>query len=418
MKHVFSAFLASAGIAISVLADPAVDAINEVGLALLAQSRGEPGNALISPFSIQSALAMAFAGAAGETREEMRRALFYPEDEASLHRSLAALRDSLETLARESEAHAKEQAAYGIQRDAISLTIANRLFGQTGYAFRPEFLAMLAEVYKAPFQECDFERNAEQERNGINAWVEEQTRKRIRDLIPGGALTEDTRLVLVNALYLKAPWMDPFEESGTEMRPFWIDGQREEPVPTMVNSAEYYVLERPGYKIIAIPYDRGDLQFLVFLPDQPDGLASIEERITSEDFYAIHQASRRDAILYLPKIKVESPSMPLKQGLARLGVRRAFDDPPGSADFDRMAPRRPDDYLFIHEVFHKTFLELDEKGTEAAAATAVVMMRATSAPVLKPKPMELRVDRPFFFAIQHRASGACLFMGRIRDPRE
>ncbi len=396
----------------------ASDSINRLGVALLAQSRDQAGNALISPYSIQNARAMTYAGASGATREELRRALFYPEDEDSLHASFAALRDALERLARDSETFAAEQSRFGGARDPVALSIANRLFGQAGYPFREEFLALLADRYRAPLQECDFKGHHERERLMINRWVEEQTRDRIRDLIPRDGLNEEARLVLVNAIYLKAPWMEPFSEAATRPQPFWINETDAPEVPTMLRSGDLRVKKGEGYTAVGIPYDRGDLQFVAVVPDtRTGGLDRIEAALTAEDWASFASASMQEVRLYLPKFKLEPDAMRLGEALRRLGATSAFDLPPGSADFDRMAPRRPDEYLYIHEVFHKTFMELDEKGTEAAAATAVVMMRATSMPIAKPEPLVIRVDRPFLFAIQHRPSGACLFMGRVRDPR-
>jgi serpin B len=152
------------------------------------------------------------------------------------------------------------------------------------------------------------------------------------------------------------------------------------------------------------------------LPDEVNDLSALERRVTPELLAECAKLDTQQVALWLPKLKIEPPLLVLSQNLKALGMKTAFDDPSGSANFDRMAPRRPDDYLYISEVFHKTFLALDEKGTEAAAATAVAMFRATAV-FEKPKPIEVRVDRPFLFAIQHRPSGACLFLGKVTDPR-
>ncbi len=417
MRLRFASILLSALLAASARAeDPGVAAINRLGLELLAVSRGLNETALLSPFSIQSALAMAYAGASGATREEMRRVLHYPEDESALVRSLAGLRAELDRIARDSERFSTEQARYGGPRDPLALSIANRLFGQQGYPFRPEFLSYLAEAYQAPFETCDFRENHEAERHRINLWVEEQTRERIRDLIPGGGLTEETRLVLVNAIYLKTPWMEPFPEYATQPRPFWVRGVEERETPTMSRTGDFRVKKGNGYTAVGVPMDRGDLLFIAVVPDERTGLDAVESALSADELAALASAPMAEAIVYLPKFKIEPPVMALGTALKQLGMRMAFDVPPGSADFDGIAPRRPNDYLYIDEVFHKTFLALDEKGVEAAAATAVVMMRATAMPIEKPKPIEIRVDRPFLFAIQHRG-GACLFIGRVVDPR-
>jgi serpin B len=169
--------------------------------------------------------------------------------------------------------------------------------------------------------------------------------------------------------------------------------------------------------VVTSPYSGGEVQFVVLLPDAPDGLAALEAKMTPEVLASCANPGSAELMLYLPKFKMEPPLMELGRMLRALGMKSAFDEPRGTANFDRMAPRKSDDYLFISKVFHKTFLALDEKGTEAAAATAVIMELRAMAKLQQPKPIEVRVDRPFLFAIQHRPSGACLFVGRMTDPR-
>jgi len=274
------------------------------------------------------------------------------------------------------------------------------------------------EDYGAPLQLADFVADARRETRTINAWVEEQTRERIRNLIPDDALNKLTRLVLVNAVYLKAPWETAFPAHLTKPAPFLTGAGTTVEVPTLNRTGSMGYHKGDGYTVVTVPYFGGALQFLVVVPDDPAGLSAVAKAMVADRWRAWAEAPRQEVTLYLPKLKMEPPAVKLSQALKGLGMRGAFDDPPGSADFDRMAPRRPDDYLFISEVFHKAFLELDEKGTEAAAATAVVMQRATAfRPEPKPEPVVVRVDRPFLFAVQHRASGACLFLGRVEDPR-
>jgi serpin B len=394
--------------------DPAPVAINALGCDLLAQSEG---NALLSPFSIQTALGMTYAGAAGATRADMARVLHFRGEEDALHASFAALQAALEDIARVTAERAEQARRAGGGGDPVVLTVANRLFGQKEYEFRPTFLDLVGEVYGAPLQPADFRADARGETTAINRWVETQTRDRIRNLIPDGALTADTRLVLVNAVYLKAPWEEEFPAFLTKPTPFRVAGGDPVKVPTLQRTGYLGYQKGEGYTAVSVPYRGRFLDFLVLVPDQPDGLADLEKNISPEFLAACASLPGRDVTLFLPKFRLEPPLLKLSDTLKKLGLRSAFNEPPGSADFDRMAPRRPDDYLYISEIFHKTFLALDEKGTEAAAATAVAMMRATSAMMEKPKPVEVRVDRPFLFAIQHRASGACLFLGRMNDPR-
>jgi serpin B len=175
-------------------------------------------------------------------------------------------------------------------------------------------------------------------------------------------------------------------------------------------------VRREGGSVVTLPYAGGELQLVIWLPDARDGLAALEAGLKPPMLAECAQLPEQRVNLHLPKFKLEPPLMPLGKAMRSLGMLTAFDMPKGSANFDRMAPRRPDDYLCISEIFHKTFLKLDESGTEAAAATAAAMMAEGMMRPVAP-PVELRVDHPFLFAIQHRATGACLFLGRVTDPR-
>ena len=368
----------------------------------------------MAPYSIQTALAMTFAGSEGETRVEMAKVLHYRGDEA-MHGSFAALRHTLGSVVERSAAIARNAKQQGGPSEPIVLNVANRLYGQQGYVMKQPFLDLLAREYGAPFEALDFGKDPENSRKHINNWVEEQTRQRIRDLIPPLVLGAGTRLVLVNALYLKAPWAEEFRETQTQPKPFHIDGGAGVDVPTMKAQKYYGYARREGYTAVSLPYSGGGLHFLVLIPDAVEGLAALEQKLSAEDLEACATLPRQEVLLELPKFKIEPPGIAVAAELEALGMRSAFDRPAGSANFNRMTPRQPADYLYISEVIHKTFLVVDEKGTEAAAATAV-LMRAGSA-AAPAQPVEVKVDRPFLFAIQHGSSGACLFLGRVVDPR-
>ena len=394
---------------------------NAVGLELfreLAKSRG-PENLVISPYSIESALALAYAGADGGTRTEMARVLHLTDDNGALQVAFAALRRGMEAAAEASKPIAAARTAAGQRTDAIEWNAANRLFGQRDYAFRESFLTLMADGFAAPFETLDFIRNAEGNRRYINEWVEAQTRQRIRNLIPEGALDAATRLVLVNAIYLKSPWNMPFDKALTVPRPFFFTPDTTRDVPTMQQTTNMGYAVEDGVTVVTRDYLGGELQFVVAVPPLGTYPEAIAARLTPADFARwakLRETSTRLVALSLPKFKVEGGTVPLGVALRRLGMNTAFDLPQGSANFDRIAPRRPDDYLYISNVFHQTFVAVDEEGTEAAAATAVVMATTTSAAVPAPVPVVVRVDRPFLFAIQHRASGTCLFLGAIRNP--
>ena len=388
--------------------DPAiaVQAVNALGLDLLAKGTEANSNALLSPYSIQAAMAMAYAGADGDTRTQMAKVLHYPQDEHALHQSFAALQGAVAQGVIACEEH---DSWVNGGNNRMVLTVANRLFGQQGYEFRQSFLDVVRDSYGAPLEMMGFVNNSEKERGKINEWVETQTQKRICDLIPSGGVDRNTRLVLVNAIYIKVPWLQPFHSENTKPLPFHLKGGDSVKVPTMFRKGEIGYAKRKGYQVINLSY-YGDLQFLVLLPDKKDGLPALEEKLTPEILQRCSKVDYRLLALYLPKFKLEPPLFKMGKVLRSLGMKGAFDDPKGTANFDRMAPRKPDDYLRISEVFHKTFLALDEQGSEAAAATA-------GGTGIGGDPGEVHVDRPFLFAIQHRPSGACLFMGRVTDPR-
>ena len=396
--------------------DLAATATNQLAVDLHRQLATGDENLCVSPYSIESALAMTFAGAEGETRTEMARVLHVPNDGA-VPTSFSALQRSLEEMSVKTADLVKESKKFGGPSEPITLNIANRLFAQKGYDFRQAFLSLVKQNYGAAFEALDFVADAAAATQHINKWVAAQTRDRIRDLIPTGALNKMTRLVLANALYLKAPWADPFSEKTTHPEPFHVGGGAPVDIPMMRKTAEFGYVKRDGFTAVSLPYVGDDLQFLVLLPDDVNGLDALESKLTAEVLAECAKLEMQDVDLHLPKFKLEPSTMALAERFQTLGMKSAFDQPRGSADFDRMAPRKPNDYLYISQIFHKTFIAVDEKGTEAAAATAVVMMRATAIAGPKPQPIEVKVDRPFVYAIQHVPSGVCLFLGRVTDPR-
>jgi len=396
--------------------DVAARATNELGLDLYRQLATGDQNLCLSPYSIQSALAMTFAGADGETRAEMARVLHFPSGDNAIHTSFGSLQSSLNEMTKKTAEIAERSKKEGGPSEPITLAIANRLFAQEGYNFRVSFRELVQKFYGAPFEVLDFKRNPERERQHINDWVAKQTRDRIRDLIPANGLDATTRLVLANAIYLKAPWESEFSDALTKPQPFHVRGGSPSDVPTMNIRQSFGYGEGDGYRVIALPYSGNDLQFVILLPNELNGLHALETRLSAEKLAQCAKLEPRDVDFYLPKFKLELPTIALAQNLKALGMKSAFDDPPGTANFDKIAPRKPNDYLAISEVFHKTFIAVDEKGTEAAAATAVSMLTA-AAVARRAEPITVKVDHPFFYAIQHVPSGACLFVGRVTDPR-
>jgi serpin B len=400
--------------------DSATQAVNHLGLDLHRLFAGQDprSNLLLSPYSIQTALAMTYGGADGVTRDEMARVLHFEGLEPDLHASFTALRTTLEDLVANSRAAVESDPRAGVTpADSIAIHVANRLFGQTGFPFRQPFLQLTASAYQAPFETLDFMRAPDPATRHINLWVEGQTQSRIRDLIPIGVIDPDTRLVLVNALHLKAPWAVPFQTNRTRPMPFRLTDAKPVPVPALHATHRMGYRRLEGFEALSLPYAGDQLQFVIFLPDTTNGLPRVETNLTTQLLQECSRLPQAEVDLALPRLRMSPPSLRLGEALRHLGMRTAFNIPAGSANFDRMTPRKPGDLLCISEVVHKTFLELDEKGTEAAAATAVVMTRVSSVPIQKEPPVVVRVDRPFAFAIQHRATGTCLFFGRITDPR-
>lgn len=351
----------------------AARATNDFGLDLYRKLATGDNNLCLSPYSIEIALAMTFAGADGQTRQEMARVLHFSKDDDSLHVSFTTLQRQLQEMSKKSAKQVSESGEEAGPKESITLTVANRLFAQKGYDFREDFLSLVKERYDAPLEPVDFQNNARGVTQQINSWVLEQTRQHIRDLIPGDALKPITRLVLVNAIYLNASWAAPFAGNETKPQPFHAHGRKAVNVPTMHDherSCGY--AKRDGFTVVSIPYLDSDLQFLVLLPDKAKSLQSLENKVASAMLAECAKLEMRDVSLYLPKFKFEPPTLNLGSTLQTLGMKTAFDQPPGSANFDRMAPRRPNDYLSISEVFHKAFIAVDEEGTVAAAATSVI----------------------------------------------
>ena len=396
--------------------ESAAKSTNEFGIQLYRSLAKPDANLCISPYSISCALAMALAGADGDTRTEMARVL-HLDPGTNPSESFGALHTALQDMMAESKTAAQEvKKRSGRAGEPITVAVANRLFPQDGYDFRKEFFTRLETDFGAAPEPLDFRKSAPAATKRINKWVAEQTRDRIKDLIPQ-PLDTATRLVLVNAIYLKAPWQQPFQDSSTKPLPFHVNGREAADVQTMNSLTTVGYARRDGYSAVGIPYVGTSLQFVILVPDKVEGLPSLEKRLDNKALAECAKLDRAEVDLYLPKFKLEPPTISLADPLQSLGMKTAFDIPQGSANFDLIAPRRPDDYLAISEVFHKTFIAVDEKGTEAAAATAVAMVYATSAMGPEPKSIEVRVDRPFLYAIQHVPSGACLFLGRVTDPR-
>lgn len=372
---------------------------------LYAKLRETPGNLFVSPFSVSTALAMALAGARGDTEKEMAAVLRLALSRDRLHPAVKALLAGL-------DARSPVQERSKPPRKPFELVVANRLFGARGYAFRKEFLDLTGREYGAELQPVDFAGAADEARRTVNQWVGKKTNDRIKDILAPGSVGPDTRLVLVNAIYFKSGWEHRFLEAATRPRPFHLSPGGAVDVQTMQNTEDYAYFDEPGadgegVSGVAIPYLGSELSMVVLVPRGPGGIAGLERRLTAEALARWSAALEvKNVHLFLPRFRAES-SFDLAETLRALGLKRALD--PKGADFGAMADTRE---LFLGRVVHKTFVSVDEQGTEAAAATAMMAFGADG-----DEPVIFSVDRPFLFLIRDNKTGSVLFMGRITDPR-
>lgn len=374
---------------------------NRFALDLYQAVRGEGGNLFYSPFSISLALAMTYAGAAGETEQQMAKALHFDLPQDRLHPAMNLLDQTLESQAEKAGAEEAEDESRG-----FTLNIVNSLWGQNDYNFQPEFLDLLAQNYGAGLRLLDFAADAEAARQVINGWVEEQTSDRIQDLIPAGVIDALTRLVLVNAIYFNAAWALPFEPEVTQDGDFHLLDGSSVQVPMMKQVEIFPYVDGDGYQAVELPYVGRQMAMVVLLPDE-GGFEQFEAALDAERLdEVVAQLSSQNMSLSLPKFEFEA-TLGLAGALQSLGMADAFQ--PGEADFSGMDGTRD---LFIQDVLHKAFVAVDEEGTEAAAATAVVV-GVTSMPA---EPIEVTIDRPFIFLIRDIETGSILFIGRMLNP--
>jgi serpin B len=373
---------------------------NAFGFDLYQRLRQKPGNLVISPASITTALTMTWGGAQGETAAQMRRVLHLEGTADAVMTTSGQLARSLQDPSR-----------------PIVFRIANQLFGEKAYKLVPAFLERTTAAFGAPIELLDFKKAPEQARVHINQWVEGKTEKRIQDLIPPGAVKPDTRLVLVNAIYFLGNWASPFEHEATRPAPFHLTASATKDVPTMNRTGGFGIAQKDGVTALEISYKGGEMSMMLLVPDEVDGLAKVESALDTNKLNALVSAMKNERVwVALPKFEVNpAGSLSLGETLKAMGMPLAFDRQ--KADFTGIAnPPDPDDRLVIAEVFHKGFVKVDEKGTEAAAATAVMGVRAGS--MAQAPPRQLKVDRPFLFLIRDNASGLVIFLGRVSDPSQ
>lgn len=370
-----------------------VDGNTDFALDLYQQIADDHDNLFYSPFSMSVALSMTYAGARGDTAAEMAQVMHYDLSQDKLHPAFDWL-----------DLHLMDLGEPPVNEDSepFQLSVANSIWGQKDYHFEQAFLDTLALNYGAGLRVLDFMSDPDGSRETINDWVEKQTQERIKDLLPQGAITDATRLVLTNAIYFKASWLEPFDEDMTAQGDFTRADGTTVSAELMHQTTNFPYADMGGYKALEMPYDGGNVSMLVFLPDDLDTFEQSFDRATVDQ--TVNQLSSEYVALTFPKFEFEMP-LPLTQTLQDMGMQHAFDN----ADFSGMTGGRD---LFISDVIHKAFVSVDESGTEAAAATAVAMA-GTSVP---PTPVPFSADKPFIFVIRANDTGSLLFVGRVVDP--
>ncbi len=361
-------------------------------LDLYNQLKKTDGNLFFSPFSIFTALAMTWAGARENTAVQMAETLHFTEKPAQFHRAIGDLISQLNAVQKETD---------------VELSIANAIWAQKGYQFLDEFFRIVQQSYQADLKQVDFSSAAESARQAINAWVEQQTNEKIKDLLPPKVLNALTRLVLVNAIYFKGFWDNQFKSRDTREMEFWLLTEVAVKVPMMHQEHQFGYWENDWLQIIEMPYKEESLSLIVLLPKEKTGITDLEQKLNFENMMAWQSRLRkRKVVVFFPKFKIES-QFSLGQTLSLMGMPDAFD--PELADFSAMVGQKE---LYISAVIHKAFLEVNEEGSEAAAATGVVV----SVTSIAPSPPIFKADHPFVFFIRDNKSQSILFLGRVLNP--
>lgn len=367
---------------------------NSFAVDLYRQLRAQPGNLFFSPASISTAFAMAYAGASGSTATEMASALHFTLPPEKLHPAMGAL-----------------LASFNASHQGYEFRIADALWVQQDEHFLPGFLNVTKIDYAAGLHTVDFAHASEPARININQWVEQQTANKIKDLLQPGVINAATRLVLTNAIYFKGNWQDQFEKTKTASEDFYLTAAEPIEAPLMHRTGSYAYFNGGAFQVLDLPYKGRDLSMIVLLPNAVDGLPALEQSLTAstlQDWLGKSMLVSK-VNLTLPRFKI-TRQFELDSALKALGMRQAFDR--ATADFSAMNGKRD---LWIGAAVHKAFVDVNEEGTEAAAATGTVFR--SMAMMHEPPPIVFRVDHPFLFLIRDNHSGSILFIGRVTDPR-
>jgi serpin B len=370
-----------------------VDGSNAFAVDLYAQLRKQGGNLFFSPESISTAFAMAYAGARGTTAAQMASTLHFTLPPEKLHPAMGAL-----------------LAGLNGQHAGYQLRVADALWAEKDFTFLDDFLKVTSSDYGAGFNRLDFRGAPEAARATINQWVEERTEAKIKNLLPPGSITPVTRLVLTNAIYFKGDWQAQFDKTQTKDEDFHLSAAQMVKAPLMHLTSKLGYFNGGTFQAVDIPYNTADLSMIVLLPNETAGLPALEQSLTAANakqwVSQLRPGSR--IVLTLPRFKM-TQQFQLGGTLSAMGMAQAFER--SSADFSGMTGKRD---LWISAAIHKAYIDVNEEGTEAAAATGIVMRPLAMA---RPQPpIVFRADHPFVFFIRDNRSGAILFMGRINDP--
>ena len=372
-----------------------VEGNNAFALELYAKLRQGEGNLFFSPYSISTALAMTYAGARGETKLQMAKVLHFSLPSEELHSTLGMLSKDL-----------NERGEKG----GYELSVANALWYQKGYVFLEEFLGLVRTDYGSGLNEVDFVGAAETARRTINDWVKKETRDKIKELIGPGVLDSLTRLVLTNAIYFKGNWAEQFDKDRTKEAPFTLINSQKVDVAMMNQTGEFKYMEAEDFQGLELPYVDNELSMIILLPKEVGGLRGLEKTLTAEKLSEwLARLGKREVIVSVPKFEITS-QFGLGDVLKLMGMKDAFV--PEVADFSGMNGKKD---LFISAVIHKAYVDVNEEGTEAAAATGVVVGLTAVGPRER---RVFRADHPFLFLIRDNHSGSILFIGRVMNPKE
>jgi len=371
--------------------------LNDFGFRLLSTlANGSAGNVIISPYSVSIALAMTYNGAAGDTKAEMARTLALSGmSDKQINRNYLRMIDAV------------EKADHSVQMET-----ANALWAQSGFPINPKFVKVTHGFYGAPVESVDFSTDPDRAAEKINDWVNRSTHGKIPTIIQPP--DRNTMLILTDAVYFKGRWQRPFTKSATQPRPFHLQGASpaDVEIPMMVQSGEYQYFETGTFQAIALPYGNAHFQMYVFLPrgesTLPDLMRSLDESHWRE---WTNKLSSRKGEIVLPKFETTYAKQ-LNDALKNMGMAVAFDA--SKADFSLI--HQPPPQLYIGDVEHKTYVKVDEEGTEAAAATSVTAVFAAAIYPPPPPPFKMIVDHPFFFAIGERHTKVLLFAGIVTNP--